>query len=69
MKVVSSSVKFALGYIKIEVTHLQETAGVVLFDHLHTVLHQPRGLTQLHRAVGDLIPDHLGTKTKGCNNS
>lgn len=43
--------------------HLQETAGVVLLDDLHAVLHQPSGLTQLHCAVGDLIPDHLGTET------
>lgn len=42
-------------------SYLQEAAGVVLLDDLHAVLHQPRGLTQLHRAVGDLIPHHLGT--------
>lgn len=45
--------------------HLQETTGVVLLDDLHAVLHQPSGLTQLHCAVGDLIPDHLGIKTEG----
>lgn len=53
-------------FCKKEASHLQETTGVVLLDDLHTVLHQPCGLTELHCAVRDLIPDHLGTKTEGC---
>lgn len=45
-------------------SHLQKSAGVVLLDDLQAVLHQPRGLTQLHRTVRDLIPDDLeGKKT------
>lgn len=39
--------------------HLQEAGGVVLLDHLQTVLHQPGRLAQLQRAVVDLVPDHL----------
>lgn len=42
-----------------DASYLQETTGVVLLDDLQAVLHQPRGLTQLHRTVGDLIPNHL----------
>ena len=41
---------------------LQEAAGVVLLDDLQTVLHQTRGLAELHRAVGDLVPHHLGER-------
>lgn len=42
--------------------HLEESTGVVLLDDLQAVLHQARGLTQLHRTVGDLIPNHLEGK-------
>ena len=40
-------------------TNLQEAAGVVLLDDLQAVLHQARGLAQLHRAVRDLVSHHL----------
>lgn len=46
------------------VSDLEETTGVVLLDDFQTVLHQACGLTQLHRTVGDLIPNNLEKKKK-----
>lgn len=40
-------------------TDLQEATGIVLLNHLQAVLHEARGLAQLHRAVRDLVPNHL----------
>lgn len=54
------NVRDAGGSFTKQVSDLQETTGVILLDDLQAVLHQPCGLTQLHRTVGDLIPNHLG---------
>lgn len=40
-------------------TDLQKAAGIVLLNHFQAVLHEARGLAQLHGAVRDLVPNHL----------
>lgn len=42
----------------------QESAGVVLLDDLQAVLHHACGLSELHRAVGDLISHRLQTERR-----
>lgn len=42
-------------------TYLQKATRVILLYHLQAVLHEACGLAQFHRAVRDLISNHLGS--------